>query len=63
MTQRIDAPHYSAGFEQNDEGWYEPECNCGWKFGPCPDAETAADALMQHAYEQGIIDQRAGRGV
>ncbi len=47
-------PHITAsGIEPNEEGWFIPRCQCGWKWIACPDAETAADALMEHAYEQG----------
>jgi len=53
--------HYSVEFEQNAEGWFEPKCSCGQQLGVFPDAETAADALMQHAYEQGVLDERKHR--
>lgn len=53
--------HYSVNFEENDEGWYVPECQCGWTWAPVPDAETAADALMEHAYVQGVRDHKKGR--
>ena len=57
----IDCAHYSESFEQNGEGWYEPVCSCGAKPGVFPDAETACDALMQHAYEAGILTERQRR--
>jgi hypothetical protein len=47
--------HYSADFYANDEGWWEAVCNCGANLGVFPDAETACDALMQHAYEEGRL--------
>ena len=40
----------------DEDGWTIPTCTCGWTFGPCPDDETAADALMDHAYETGFFD-------
>lgn len=48
--------HLSVDFYENDEGWWEPRCACGWSFGVVPDAETAADALMQHARERALIE-------
>lgn len=48
--------HMSDGFYENDEGWYTARCTCGAKLGVCPDAETAADALMNHAYLVGLSD-------
>lgn len=53
------APHISDEFEEKD-GWWEPTCACGATLGVFPDVETAADALMEHAYEQGILDERHG---
>jgi len=50
------AEHYSVNFERNEDGWYVPECVCGWKWAAVPDAEDAADALMQHAREQGYLE-------
>lgn len=51
--------HYSENFEADINGWWEPTCACGKRLGVFPDAETACDALMQHAYEAGFIDGRA----
>ena len=48
-------PHESLEFETNGEGWWEPVCTCGARPGVFPDAETACDALMQHAYEAGVL--------
>lgn len=46
--------HVSADFYENDEGWWEPRCCCGWYFGGVvPSAEDACDALMDHAYAAG----------
>lgn len=45
--------HYSAVFEEDDEGFYEARCNCGRSLGLFPTAEDTTDALMQHAYEEG----------
>lgn len=54
-------PHFSVDFEdEQDGGWWRPLCNCGWEGGLFPGAEDACDALMQHAYEQGILDERKG---
>jgi hypothetical protein len=54
--------HYSVGFERDDEGWWLGRCHCGWEGGMYPDAEDAADALMDHAYACGVADaaDRAG---
>lgn len=46
---------------EDDDGWWKPACCCGKELGIFPTAEDAADALMQHAYEQGILDERSGR--
>jgi hypothetical protein len=54
-------PHYSVEFEENAEGWWQPSCSCGKALGIFPTAEDACDALMQHSYEQGILDERHGR--
>jgi hypothetical protein len=54
--------HYTLDFEENAEGWWKPRCVCGYVPGAFPTGEDAADALMQHAYEQGILDAtRASR--
>ena len=52
--------HLSVDFYENDEGWWEPKCECGWTFGVVPDAETAVDALMQHARERALIEDVEG---
>lgn len=44
--------------EETRDGWVKPVCNCKKKLGVYPGVEDAADALMQHAYEQGILDER-----
>lgn len=44
--------HASTDFYENDEGWWEPRCCCGWYFGAVvPSAEDACDALMDHVYD------------
>jgi hypothetical protein len=48
------------GFLEDKLGFFVAECDCGWTTPPSPDTETAADFLMQHAYEQGILDERNG---
>lgn len=40
----------------DEDGWIVATCTCGATFGPCPDAETATDILMDHAYEAGLTD-------
>ena len=51
--------HYSEDFEENDEGWWVPKCACGWVYaGVVPSAEDAADALMDHAYWAGQLDEK-----
>ena len=54
--------HLSTDFYKNDEGWWVPACECGWSSGPVPDAETAADALMQHARERALLEDAEGSG-
>jgi hypothetical protein len=47
--------HASDDFYENDEGWWEPRCCCGWYFGAVvPSAEDACDALMDHVYEAAL---------
>lgn len=48
--------HYIVAFEENEDGWWVPHCNCGFKLSAHPTAEDAADALMWHAYERGYAD-------
>lgn len=48
--------HYSVDLTENDEGWYIGVCNCGWGGALYPSAEDACDALMDHAYEAGVLD-------
>ena len=57
------ADHWTLDFERDDEGWWHGRCTCGWDGGEYPDAEDAADALMEHAYACGAVDatERAGR--
>lgn len=52
----MSADHYSIDFERDDEGWWIGRCKCGWEGGWFPDAEDAADALMDHAYTEGVAD-------
>lgn len=54
MVNVVDCAHYTEdGFEEDRLGFYSATCSCGWKCPPSPDVETAADFLMQHAYEAG----------
>lgn len=46
--------HYTTELEENDEGWWPAKCACGAALGDFPAAEDAADALMDHAYQQGF---------
>ncbi len=48
--------HVTIRLEENDEGWWEAICQCNWYGGLFPTAEDAADALMDHAYTEGIED-------
>jgi hypothetical protein len=58
----IDCAHYTVdGLEQDERGFFVPKCACGWECFPCPDEDTATDALMQHAYEAGILTERKAR--
>jgi hypothetical protein len=61
----VDCAHYTVeGMDDTDDlGFFSPVCACGWPCPPCPDQETAADALMQHAYEAGILTERKARSV
>lgn len=40
----------SHGYEPDEDadGWIIPACACGWRWGPCPDSETAADVYGDH---------------
>jgi hypothetical protein len=52
----VDCAHYTVdGIEQDDLGFYVAVCACGWRLPACPDEGIAADGLMQHAYEAGIL--------
>lgn len=53
--------HFSVDFAENAEGWWVPRCMCEWEGGPCPTAEDACDALMDHAYESGVEKEAAER--
>lgn len=37
------------------DDWYHARCVCGWTEGPLPDVETAVDAMVSHAFEQGWL--------
>lgn len=50
--------NHSADNYEDDEGWTIARCSCGIEWGPVPDAETATDVLMEHAYGAGV---RAGQ--
>ena len=61
LTERIGAlaqAHQSLT-RQDDEGWYVAICTCGWDYGLLPDAETATDFLMGHAFHQAIVAAEA----
>lgn len=45
--------HTSDNYE-DEEGWIIVRCSCGLAWGPVPDAETATDVLMEHAYRAGL---------
>lgn len=34
--------------------WAAAKCRCGWEVGGLPDDETLIDALMEHAYLEGL---------
>lgn len=53
MIPPAEQAHYTVDLEPDAEGWFLARCDCGWLAGPFPAAEDAADALMDHAYEQG----------
>jgi hypothetical protein len=38
-------------------GWYRARCECGWNVAPFPGIEDAVDALMDHAYLEGMDDK------
>ena len=48
--------HYSIAFFENDEGEWEAYCKCSIGLGFFPSAEDACDALMEHAYIEGVVD-------
>lgn len=50
--------HYTESFEPDAEGWWRARCVCGRELGVFPTDEDACDALMEHAYEQGILDAK-----
>ena len=50
--------HYTDTWEETDSGFWSAICSCGVDLGFFPDSEVAADALMDHAYQQGLNDSR-----
>lgn len=54
--------HYSVEFERDGKGWWPGRCLCGWDGGMYPDAEDAADALMDHAFQVGVALTRSEVG-
>jgi hypothetical protein len=54
----VSVDHYSTEFERDDEGWWPGRCVCGWDGGMYPDAEDAADALMDHAADAARKDAK-----
>lgn len=46
--------HYSIDLVSDDAGWWHGKCQCGMDLGAFPEAEDAADALMQHAFDVGF---------
>jgi len=51
--------HYSLDLAEDDQGWFPGRCNCGADLGIFPTAEDACDALMDHAFDAGIVWGRA----
>ena len=48
--------HYSVALEPDEDDWYDGRCHCGKDLGKFPTAEDACDALMDHAYFEGVAD-------
>lgn len=46
--------HFTETFERDEDGWWQVECHCGWKEGPFPGADDAADAFGDHRYIIGL---------
>ena len=46
----------SQTFEAEPDGSYRARCECGFNYGPFPGVEDAVDALMDHAYMEGMDD-------
>lgn len=42
-----------AALEEDDDGFWHPPCECGWRFAPVPDLEVFVDVLMAHAFHEG----------
>lgn len=57
-----DCIHYSLDLEPDDQGWFTAKCNCGWEAVGYPTAEDTCDALMQHAFEAGLVASPASGG-
>lgn len=45
----------NGGPTESEDGFYEVNCTCGAHACGFPDAETAIDFLMEHAYEMGRL--------
>lgn len=50
--------HVSKDFAKVVNGWWYARCACGFRRGPFPDAETACDVLMGHAF---AVGEKEGR--
>jgi hypothetical protein len=57
----IDCADYAGELIEDNMGFLTAVCACGWRCPPVPDEETRTDALMQHAYEAGILTERQAR--
>lgn len=44
-----------SSFIEDEDGFMTARCACTWTMGPLPGPEEVADALMDHAYEEGCL--------
>lgn len=50
----MSSPHFTARFEEDDDGFWRWVCNCGFMVDGMPDMETAIDIYGEHCYEEGL---------
>ena len=52
----MSSKHYTTRFEEDDDGWWQVACLCGWATGPFPGADDAADAYGDHRNDVGYTE-------